>query len=281
MDAEAYNAYLDQLTSETETRFKTAIAQAGNNELEVLRLNVEMRKTLLDEAQQREGESIEAFNLRKIQMENDYKDAKLDLAKKEIEIEQTKMQAMADIANGIGSIFEALGEDNEDFAKLSKVLALAEIAINTGKAIAAGVAQAQTVGYPANIAAIATTVATILANIATAIKTVKSAKFASGGTIQGAGSGTSDSISARVSNGESVNTAQATSLFSPLLSALNQLGGGVPIVATSPQQQIGEDMLANAFARGAAMMPRPVVSVEEINTTNERVQVIERLSRMG
>jgi hypothetical protein len=29
------------------------------------------------------------------------------------------------------------------------------------------------------------------------------------------------------------------------------------------------------------MMPRPVVSVEEINTTNERVQVIERLSRMG
>ena len=122
--------------------------------------------------------------------------------------------------------------------------------------------------------------ATVLANIATAIKTVKSAKFAQGGTIQGAGSGTSDSIRARVSNGESVNTAQATSLFAPLLSSLNQLGGGVPIVAVSPQQQIGEDMLANAFARGAAMMPRPVVSVEEINTVSNRVEVLERLSRM-
>ena len=281
MDEEAYNAYLDQLTSETETRFKTQIAQAGNNELEVLRLNMEMRKTLLDEAQQREGESIEAFNLRKLEMENQFQESKKALAEKEVAIEQGKLQAMAGVANGMSSIFEAMGEDNEDFAKLSKVLALAEIAINTGKAIAAGVAQAQSVPYPANLVAIATTVATVLANIATAIKTVKSAKFASGGTIQGAGSGTSDSISARVSNGESVNTAQATSLFSPLLSALNQLGGGVPIVATSPQQQIGEDMLANAFTRGAAMLPNPIVSVEEINTTNERVQVIERLSRMG
>ena len=77
-----------------------------------------------------------------------------------------------------------------------------------------------------------------------------------------------------------MNTAQATSMFSPLLSALNQIGGGVPITSANPQQQLGEDMLANAFARGAAMMPRPVVSVEEINTTNERVQVLERLSRV-
>lgn len=280
MDADAYNAYLDQLTKETETRFKTAMAQAGNNELEVLRLNVDMRKELLDQAQQQEGESIEAFNLRKLEMENEYQQAKKDLADKEIAIEQSKLQAAAGVANGMSQVLEAMGEDNTAFAQLSKVLALAEIAINTGKAIAAGVAQAQSVPYPANLVAIATTVATVLANIATAIKTVKSAKFAQGGTIVGAGSGTSDSISARVSNGESVVTQQATSMFSPLLSALNQLGGGVPIVATSPQQQIGEDMLANAFARGAAMMPRPVVSVEEINTTNNRIEVLERLSRM-
>lgn len=280
MDADAYNAYLDQLTKETETRFKTAIAQAGNNELEVLRLNVDMRKELLDQAQQQEGESIEAFNLRKLEMENEYQQAKKDLADKEVAIEQSKLQAAAGVANGMSQVFEAMGEDNTAFAQLSKVLALAEIAINTGKAIAAGVAQAQSVPYPGNLVAIATTVATVLANIATAIKTVKSAKFAQGGTIIGAGSGTSDSISARVSNGESVVTQQATSMFSPLLSALNQLGGGVPIVATSPQQQIGEDMLANAFARGAAMMPRPVVSVEEINTTNNRIEVLERLSKM-
>jgi len=280
MDEEAYNAYLDKIQQETTQRFETQILQAGNNELEVMRIQMNMRQTLLEEAQQKEGETIEAFNLRKLQMEKDYNDAKKAYTDAEIQMEQGKYQAMADIAGGLSSIFDAMGEDNEDFARLSKVLALAEIAINTGKAIAAGVASAQSLPYPANLVAIATTVATVLANIATAIKTVKSAKFAKGGTVQGAGSTTSDSIQARVSNGESINTAQATSLFSPLLSALNQMGGGVPIVSVSPQQQIGEDMLANAFARGAAMMPRPVVSVEEINTVSERVEVLERLSRM-
>lgn len=280
MDEEAYNAYLDKIQQETTQRFETQILQAGNNELEVMRIQMEMRQTLLEEAQQKEGETIEAFNLRKLQMEKDYNDAKKAYTDAEIQMEQGKYQAMADIAGGLSSIFDAMGEDNEDFARLSKVLALAEIAINTGKAIAAGVASAQSLPYPANLVAIATTVATVLANIATAIKTVKSAKFAKGGTVQGAGSTTSDSIQARVSNGESVNTAQATSLFSPLLSALNQMGGGVPIVSVSPQQQIGEDMLANAFARGAAMMPRPVVSVEEINTVSNRVEVLERLTRM-
>lgn len=280
LDDDAYNANLERQQQAIELRYKTSIAESGNNELESLRLNMEMRKELLDNAQQQEGESLEAFNLRRLEMENAYQQAKQELANKEVQIEQGKLQAIAGIANGIGQVFEAMGEDNEAFAKLSKVLALAEIAINTGKAIAAGVAQAQSVPYPANLAAIATTVATILANIATALKTVKSAKFASGGTVFGPGSGTSDSISARLSNGESVNTAQATSMFSPLLSALNQIGGGVPITSANPQQQLGEDMLANAFARGAAMMPRPVVSVEEINNTNERVQILERLSRV-
>lgn len=280
MDEEAYNAYLDKIQQETTQRFETQILQAGNNELEVLRIQMNMRQTLLEEAQQKESETIEAFNLRKLQMEKEYNDAKKAYTDAEIQMEQGKYQAMADIAGGLSSVFEAMGEDNEDFARLSKVLALAEIAINTGKAIAAGVASAQSLPYPGNLVAIATTVATVLANIATAIKTVKSAKFAKGGTVQGAGSTTSDSIQARVSNGESINTAQATSLFSPLLSALNQMGGGVPIVSVSPQQQIGEDMLANAFARGAAMMPRPVVSVEEINTVSNRVEVLERLTRM-
>jgi hypothetical protein len=280
LDDDAYNANLERQQQAIELRYKTSIAESGNNELESLRLNMEMRKELLDNAQQQEGESLEAFNLRRLEMENAYQQAKQELANKEVQIEQGKLQAIAGIAYGIGQVFEAMGEDNEAFAKLSKVLALAEIAINTGKAIAAGVAQAQSVPYPANLAAIATTVATILANIATALKTVKSAKFAEGGTVFGAGSGTSDSIHARLSNGESVNTAQATSMFSPLLSALNQIGGGVPITSANPQQQLGEDMLANAFARGAAMMPRPVVSVEEINNTNERVQVLERLSRV-
>ena len=174
---------------------------------------------------------------------------------------------------------EQLEENNKAFAILQKTLALGEIAVNTGVALAQGIKQAQSVPFPANIAAIATMVATILANIATAIKTVNSAKFAEGGLIEGAGTGTSDSIVARVSNGESIMTANATGMFAPLLSSLNQLGGGVPIVAQpNPQQQLGEEYLAAAVARGMEMAPRPVVSVEEINSVGRRVEVIENIA---
>lgn len=262
-------------------RFETEIAELHGNEEEILRVKVEQRKAELDAIQQMEGESIEAFNLRKIEAENAYLDAKQELTNKEVEIEQVKYEAMAQITGGLVTLTEQLGESNEGFAKLSKILALAEISINTGKAIAAGVAQAQSVPFPGNIAAIATTIATIMANITQAIKTVKSAKFATGGLVTGPGTGTSDSIPAQLSNGESVMTARATELFAPILSSFNQMGGGVPInITASSNQTMGEDMLARAVAKGVQMMPNPVVSVEEINTVGKRVEVLENLGSL-
>lgn len=258
--------------------FDTKIAAAGNDELQILQLKMEQKRVELDSIQQLEGESMEAFNLRKLQLQNEYNNAKQSLTDKEVEIEQTKYQAVESIVGGLASLTETLGEKNTAFAKLSKVLALAEIAINTGKAIAAGVAQAQSVPFPANLAAIATTITTVMANIATAMKTVKSVKLAKGGAVVGPGSGTSDSIPAMLSNGESVMTAAATSMFTPMLSAFNQMGGGVPInITTSSSQTLGEDMLAKAVAKGMMMAPPPVVSVEEFTTVSNRVQYLENL----
>jgi len=269
----------EQIVQAATNEFTARLQANYDNELEQERIRLEQAQYMRDNARQREDESIEAFNARKLQLEEEFQAAQRSLAAKELKVQQTKLEAYESIAGGIGKVFAAIGEDNEDFAQLSKVLALAEIAINTGKAIAAGVAQAQSVPFPGNIAAIATTVATIMANIATAISTVKSAKFARGGLITGPGTGTSDSITASVSNGESVMTANATALFSPLLSAINQLGGGVPIHHGGGAAQMGEDMLAAAIAKGYALAPAPVVSVQEISDVSNRVQVIENLSR--
>ena len=258
--------------------FEERIVQAGNNELEQLRLQRDMKLALLNESHQLEGESEEEWRARQLELQADYYDAEQDLDQKRYEMKKANAEAIADLVGSLADAFGELGESNKAFAKLSKVLALGEIAVNTGVALAAGIKQAQSVPFPANIAAIATTVATILANIATAVKTVNSAKFATGGYVRGAGTGTSDSIPARLSNGESVMNAQATAMFSPLLSSLNQLGGGVPIVVQSPQQQVGEDLLAAAVAKGMAAAPAPVVSVEEINAVGRRVQVIESIA---
>ena len=54
---------------------------------------------------------------------------------------------------------------------------------------------------------------------------------ATGGIVRGRGTGTSDSIPAMLSNGESIMTAAATSRYGDLLSALNQSVGGNPIRA--------------------------------------------------
>ncbi len=53
-------------------------------------------------------------------------------------------------------------------------------------------------------------------------------KFASGGLVSGPGTGTSDSIPARLSNGESVINARSTQMYGGLLSAINVAGGGKP-----------------------------------------------------
>lgn len=272
------NSVIKKQQDALKLEFETKIAAAGNDELQVLRLKMEQKRAELESIQQLEGESVQAFNLRKLQMQNEYNNAKQSLTDKEVEIEQTKYQAVESIVGGLASLTETLGEKNTAFAKLSKVLALAEIAINTGKAIAAGVAQAQSVPFPANLAAITTTITTVMANIATAMKTVKSVKLAQGGAVVGPGSGTSDSIPAMLSNGESVITAAATSMFSPMLSAFNQMGGGVPInITATGNQTLGEDMLAKAVAKGMMMAPPPVVSVEELTTVSNRVQYLENL----
>ena len=278
----------DEQKKAIEDRYKAKILEAEisgmesgqGSELEVLRLQADEKFALLQSAQQREGETIEAFNLRKLEMQKDYLSAKKALEHKEVDMGNEKWEAIAAAAGAGSQLLDELGEHSKALTRASKVLALAQIAINTGVAISAGIKQSQEAGpFPANLAAIATTVATILSGITSAIKTVKSAKFARGGDVVGPGTDTSDSIPAHLSNGESVLTAPATRMFAPALSAFNQIGGGVPIMGQGGNsQQIGEEFLARAVARGMAMMPRPVVSVEEINSTNNRVEVIERLA---
>lgn len=263
----------DALRLEWENRINAAAVQGQNT----LQLQLQMRQAELIALQQMEGESDAAFKARQLGAQQAYVDAKRAINDYEVQIEQAKLEALAAVTNGLSGLLEELGEDNKTFAVLSKTLALAEIAINTGKAIAAGTAQAQSVPFPGNLIAIATTVATIMANITSAIKTVKSAKFSTGGYVSGPGTSTSDSIPAMLSDGESVNAALPTSMFAPIYSALNQLGGGAPIVAAQSSNQIaGEDMLARAFAKGVSQLDMRV-GVDEITRVSDRVKVVESL----
>nr|DAU81802.1 MAG TPA: Tail tape measure [Caudoviricetes sp.] len=283
------NKMIDEQAKEIKERFETEILKTdlnGNNDfaerLEILKLELQQRQELLDNAQQREGESIEEFNLRKLHLAKDAKDKENEISSEVIGHRIQELESLRNVIGGVSDVVEAFGAKNKALAQASKMVALAEIAINTGVAISSGIKASVGVPFPKNLVAIATTISQVLSGVATAIRTVKSAKFATGGLVTGPGSGTSDSIHAQLSNGESVLTANATSMFAPALSAFNQIGGGVPIMNNNnSQQQIGEEFLARAVARGMASAPRPIVSVEEISKASNRVETIERLSTLN
>lgn len=283
------NKMIDEQTKEIKERFEAEILKTdinGNNDfaerLEILKLELQQRQELLENAQQREGESIEEFNLRKLHLAKDAKDKEQEITSEVVGHRTQELESLRNVVSGVSDVIEAFGAKNKALAQASKMIALAEIAVNTGVAISSGIKASVGVPFPKNLVAIASTISQVLSGVATAIRTVKSAKFATGGLVTGPGSSTSDSIPAQLSNGESVLTANATSMFAPALSAFNQIGGGVPIMNNNnSQQQIGEEFLARAVARGMASAPRPIVSVEEISKASNRVETIERLSTLN
>lgn len=235
-----------------------------------------------EERNQRLFELREVFNQKRLALEKKFSEEETKQRKAEaakaMKIEQEKYTAAGQLTNAAAKALEAFGNESKALTALSKTLALATVAINTGKAISEAIAA--NAGKPWGFATIATVIAQILSAMTSATSIINSAKFATGGLVSGPGTGTSDSIPAMLSNGESVMTARATGMFAPLLSTLNQLGGGVPITPGEPTPAIGEEFLAAAIAKGMERMPRPVVSVEEINKVSKRVEVIERMGRV-
>lgn len=219
------------------------------------------------------------------QLQKDLSDAEVkeqeEANKKKAALTEEQLKMMSDMiqtmGDGLSEFFESEDKSLHSFLKsmLTSILDAIEIAVNAYYAqILAKEIASKSWGGVVSAAALMVLIKAAFAGAKALVK-----GFSTGGYVQGSGTGTSDSIPARLSNGESVMTAKATSMFSPILSAFNQLGGGVPIVANNGGSNIGMDMLAAAVARGYQMAPQPVVSVEEINRTQRRVQTIENIGR--
>lgn len=286
----ASEEYARQKAEEYE-RMRSDEAYNRSTELMQLQLNGATEREILEAQERQINEMINQLRIEDYASEAEFVNAKTALmvqaSEKRSEIEAMEVERAGLLRESAMSLFGAIGEliqatstSEEIAAKRGKVLALAEIAFNTGIAIAEGIKSAAGVLFPANLPAIATTIATVLSNIATATSIVNSAKFAEGGLVTGEGTGTSDSIPAMLSNGESVMTARTTAMFAPVLSAFNQMGGGVPVGLAYGGTSLGEEMLARAFARGASSLPNPIVGVQEITRVANQVQVLEDIANI-
>jgi len=97
--------------------------------------------------------------------------------KKFIAAAQDQANALAKLYSGLASIIGGalafVGEESREFAGLTKVLSLAQIAFKSAEAIASATASAAGIPFPANLPAIGTAVATVLGNIAQARKIIQ------------------------------------------------------------------------------------------------------------
>ncbi len=277
-------------------------ATEGGTELEKLEAELELRQQYYDSLVNMDAEAkaqmfaseeqwrqacIEAGNA-VIKSDRAVMDEKDRLAKLTKQQAMTQVAAVGDIAGQISTLLGEVAGDNEQAVAFQKVATIAQIAINTALGIANAVAAGAGVPFPANLAAIASGIAAVVSGIVAAkqalsqAQDVKAPEFATGGLVTGPGTGTSDDIPAMLSNGESVMTARATDMFAPLLSTLNQAGGGVPIAMNDTASAMaGRDYIAGMLEQSLAAMPNPVVSVEEINTVQSRVTALETLRNAG
>ena len=292
---EKYNKLIDKLTDERLKKEANAIKEAisldmenallqmqvdGASTLDILNEKVRISLETFNNVRREDYDSEEKYLNDKLKAQVSYLQSKKAITEEEVNIATKKMEVLSSLAGSLSELVEQAAGDNENMAQLAKILAIAEVSIAQGVAIAKAVETAtrSSATWIDMLAAIGTVVASVTTVMGKAMKSVKSAKFAQGGKVEGPGSGISDSIPAMLSNGESVMTAATTSMFAPLLSAFNQIGGGIPInVTASSNQALGEDMLAKAVAKGMMMAPAPVVSVEEFTSVANRVKYVENL----
>lgn len=232
-------------------------------------------------------ESDAAYENAKLQGEKNIQNAIKARINAENEAVLAQMAAVTTITDAFSSMLDSFAEDNEALAAFAKTVALFNIGLSTAEAISKGVAAAQSVPFPGNIAAIATTIASVMANIAKAKQLVskeKNPKFGGGGDVSGP-SHASGGVTIEMEGGEGIINKHSMSnpLLRSIASAVNVAGGGVPFsnVPIFPSVSGGgfdTAELKAVFVEALKEMPVPVVNVVEFTEVQDRVKMIQNNS---
>lgn len=202
-------------------------------------------------------------------------------AQKESQSMQMSFQAASDLAGALGGLAEEAGAS----APVVAMLGIAQAIASMGAALSKAFSSSATVwdGIAGAVAAIST-ITTIISQIkslnSTAAEEGAKYHYARGGLVTGPGTGTSDSIAARLSNGEAVMTARAVVDWGPVLSMMNVSSGGNAIPTRHlPEKSSGMRQMEQMFERVMRRLPNPVVTVRDINNGQRRVKVQDETAR--
>lgn len=287
---------LEKIKQDTENAFAditNKLAELPEGQLQQLRVQLEQELAALKTEEQQVLASHEFTEDQKTEISRLYAEKRSSIVKKEAKNEKDLyIRASMDIANAISGtlgnlsdMFSTLAENNAQMTKFSKAMAMGQIVISSAVAMAQAVVTAINAGKDTGLGAVVT-VPLVLAEmlgivgsmIAQAKRTLASSeepnkpKFADGGLVTGPGTGTSDSIDAKLSNGEYVLNARAVQrVGAENLDAINYRGASLQTLQTAD----GNIELMKAAFKEVVSEIQPVVSVKEITNKQNRVRVKE------
>lgn len=176
------------------------------------------RLTVIQQAREQDLINEQQYQDMKTQIQQAGEQARMNLANANYSL---LLQSSADFLGQMAAgLAQSKGEQSNAYKAmfaLSKAFSIAQASINLWTAVS----QAMALPFPANIPFIAQALSygtSVLGNI----QSVAATGFATGGYVKGPGTGQSDSINARLSNGEFVSTKQATSRYRNTLEAMNR-----------------------------------------------------------
>lgn len=255
-------------------------------------IRLEEKRTLLQQQRDLELQSVENDEIKRLEIIKKYADAESQIDKQVTENKKAELlarqTAQLEFASAVGSALGALSGLLKEGSSAAKTAALAEIAIGTGvgfinalriaqqSAIAGGpgAAFAFPIFYASQVAAILSAASRAKAilksgsggggggsdtpapaptsNSAPAPIQV-SARRNQGGFVFGDGGSITDSIPTMLSNGEFVMNSKSASMFSPMLTAMNNMGN---LPNTAIPQALGNQSLVDVM--GGNTNNRPI-----------------------
>lgn len=254
-----------------EAELERELSQADSEE-EKLAIELERAKAHHDELVRMTDEEIaqkfasqEEYEQALIASDNRIRELQEKNARARVASAKSTLQNISQAVTAIGGLIDELDLKEEESARAQKALALAQVAIQSGIAVATAVAECQKLGFPAAIPAVIVAVATIAANIASAVKTINGAKFANGGIVGGS-SFAGDKVPVQVNSGEMIlNREQQANLFD--IANKGQTGTGIDY-----------DLLGAKMAEAVAQLAPPVLVYSEFKDFENNVQLYEELT---
>lgn len=186
---------------------------------------------------------------------------------------------------GFQSVFASFKSVAGEQTAVGKAAAIAETTIATYQSATAAykaLAGIPVVGPTLGFVAAGLAVTSGLLNVSKIASTKTT--YARGGLLQGAShaQGGIKTPFGELEGGEAVINKRSTSMFAPLLSRINEAGGGRKfanggILGTSaqPESLFDYEMFASKTAEAVSSLPNPIVGVDEISSVSNKVDVIE------